>query len=173
MKQWAFGSDGIDLTSWMTSTSSTPLTGRGVRVGLFDTSPFRKPLPFFKRIGSALPTPLWFTMWDAGGTTRVSNHGLFVAELIHGIAPKSRIHLIRVLNEDGCGDLWALNKGLQDYTSRMSAWTGKLDKTVINMSLGIRLAGETEEKNAGTAENDTGTAENDTGAEEEPTCLTL
>jgi hypothetical protein len=60
-----------------------------------------------------------------------------VAGLIHRIAPKSRIQLIRVLNDYGCGELWQIDKALQDYTSRMSAWTGYLDDTVINMSLGV------------------------------------
>ena len=141
-KQWAFGSDGINLIDWENSTSSTRLTGRGVRVGVFDTSPYRISFPFIKRIGDAFPSPLWFTNWDAGGTTMVSNHGLFVANLIHRIAPNSRIQLIRVLYEDGCGELWTLNKGLEAYKSYMSAWTGKLNKTVINMSLGIRVPGE-------------------------------
>jgi Subtilase family len=161
MRQWAFGSAGINMPS------SPGLTGRGVRVGIFDTSPFRIPLPFFRRIGSALPVPLWFTNWDAGGTTMMSNHGLFVAELIHGIAPKSHIHLVRVLNEDGCGDLWTLNTGLHDFISHMSAWTGKLDKTVINMSLGFRLINNTEDNDTGSEQDAVGSAENDNQGEEE------
>jgi hypothetical protein len=134
MRQWAFGSDGINFSSL-----DRQFTGRGVRVGVFDTSPYRISFPFVKRTGEALPSPLWFPNWDAGGRTMVSNHGLFVAELIYAMAPNSRVQLIRVLNEDGCGELWVLNKGLEDYKSRMSAWTESLDKTVINMSLGIRL----------------------------------
>jgi subtilase family protein len=165
MKQWAFGPDGINLTAFRDSNPG--LTGRGVRVGVFDTSPFRIPLPFFRRIGGALPSPLWFTNWDAGGTTMMSSHGLFVAELIHGIAPKSRIHLIRVLNDNGCGDLWTLNKGLHDFISHMSAWTGKLDKTVINMSLGFRVINNTEDNDTGTEQDVPKSPENDNLAEEE------
>src|SRR5215208_1565812 len=134
MNQWAFGSQGINLPS------SPVFTGRGVRVAVFDTSPFRIRLPFFWRIGVALPSPMWFTGWDAAGATTVSNHGLFVAGLIHRIAPKSRIQLVQVLNDNGCGQLWALNKALEHYTSWMSGWTGNLNRTVINMSLGIRMA---------------------------------
>ena len=133
--QWAFGSQGINLLL----TPSPAFTGRGVRVGVFDTSPYRIRLPFIKRVGEASPSPMWFTNWDAGGNTMMSNHGLFVASLIHRIAPKSRIQLVRVLNDDGCGELWTLNKGLESYKSRKSAWSSKLNKTVINMSLGIRV----------------------------------
>jgi hypothetical protein len=139
MSQWAFDNRGIKFTSWSSLPSSKELTGRYVSVGVFDTSPYRITLPFLKWIGIGLPTPLWFTNWDAGGTTMVSNHGLFVSELIHGIAPKSRIQLIRVLNENGCGDTWMLNKGFERYKSRMSAWSGRMDNVVINMSLGIRV----------------------------------
>lgn len=128
-EQWAFK----EINSLPAS-----LTGSGVRVGVFDTSPYRISFPFIKRVTEALPSPLWFTNWDAGGTTMASSHGLFVAELIHAMAPNSRVQLIRVLYEDGCGELWTLNKGLEDYKSRMSAWTQRLDKTVINMSMGIR-----------------------------------
>jgi hypothetical protein len=140
-EQWAFrGPHSIGLDSWINSTSSNRPTGDDIRIGVFDTSPFRNPIPFFKRIGIAFPSPLWYTTWDAGGATVMSNHGLFVTAEIHSIAPKSNIQLIRVLNDSGCGEVWVLNKGLHDYISRMSAWSGDLDDTVINMSLGIRVS---------------------------------
>ena len=168
-EQWAYGPDGIDLKAF--KASNPGLTGRGVRVGVFDTSPFRRKLPFFGRLGGkpgdVLPSPLWFTNWDAGGTTMLSSHGLFVAELIHGIAPQSHIHMVRVLNEDGCGDLWMLNTGLNDFISHMSAWTGKLDKTVINMSLGFRLINNTDDSDTGSEQDTVGSAENDNQAEAE------
>jgi hypothetical protein len=145
--QWAF--DSIDMPTLVGPTSPTGPTGDDVRVGVLDTSPDRISFPFIKRVRDALPSPLWFTNWDAGGTTMASSHGLFVAELIHAMAPNSRVQLIRVLYEDGCGDLWTLNKGLEDYKSRMSAWTERLDKTVINMSLGIRVPGPAKNNEAG------------------------
>ena len=145
MSQWAFGPQGINLFP-----SSSTFTGRKVRVGVFDTSPSQSPNAIFNKITIALPFPLRFSVRDYAGTTLVNSHGLFVSGLIHGIAPKSRIQLIRVLNDDGCGDLWALNKGLENYKSRMSAWTGDLDKTVINMSLGIRTASQAEKKDLDT-----------------------
>jgi hypothetical protein len=160
-RQWALRQINLPAVS--------TFTGNGVRVGVFDTSPYRISFPFIKRVAEALPSPLWFPNWDAGGTTMASSHGLFVAELIHAMVPNSNIQLIRVLYEDGCGDMWTLNKGLEDYKSRMSAWTGKLDKTVINMSLGIRLPKELEEDDDTGAEQDKpGEPEQDTGPEDEP-----
>jgi hypothetical protein len=159
--QWALGSEGINLPSNIT------LAGNEVRVGVFDTSPYRISFPFIKRVVEAFPSPLKITNWDAGGTTMISNHGLFVASLIHRIAPKSSIQLIRVLNDDGCGELWTLNKGLEDYKSRMSAWSGDLDEVVINMSLGIRLPVLEEDNDTGLEQDDPGMAENDSRPEEE------
>lgn len=142
--QWAFGNQGISLPS------SMDLKGRRVNVGVFDTSPFRPREYLYKHVELAFPPPFWIKSRDAVGTPMISNHGLFVAGLIHRIAPRSKVQLIRVLDDGGCGDLWALNKALEDYTSRMSTWTGRLDKTVINLSLGIRPKdqedSETEEK---------------------------
>lgn len=133
MNQWAFGPDGIDLPI------SSNFTGRGVRVAVFDTSPYRNRLPFLRWIRIAQPSSMWLLGWDATGPTTVSNHGLFVAGLIHRIAPYSTIHMVQVLDNNGCGQLWVLNKALEDYTSRISRWSGNLNRTVINMSLGIKM----------------------------------
>ena len=146
MSQWAFGTQGINFLP------SLGLSGEEVQVAVFDTSSVRSPFPLLDRVGIALPSPLWFTAWDHAGTTMANNHGMFVAGLIHRIAPESDIQLIRVLNDDGCGDLWALNQALEHYKSRMSAWTGDLDKTVINMSLGIRTTNTTNQKEVNTLE---------------------
>jgi len=132
--QWAFGIQGINLPD------SSSFTGDGVRVAVFDTSPYRNRLPFLRIIGIAQPSFMWLIGWDATGPTTVSNHGLFVAGLIHRIAPNSNIHMIQVLDNNGCGQLWVLNKALEDYTSRISRWSGDLNRTVINMSLGIKKA---------------------------------
>ena len=134
--QWAFDTQGIDLQS------SLGVTGRGVRVAVFDTVPFPKTHPFLRRIGIAFPSPLWLTNIDAYGSDISSTHGLFVAGLIHRVAPKSKIQLIRVLNNDGCGDLWKITKALYNYTNWMSAWRGDLNKVVINMSLGVHIPDE-------------------------------
>lgn len=43
-----------------------------------------------------------------GTRLRVVDHGLFVAGIIRDITPGAEIHLLRVLNDYGVGDLWAL-----------------------------------------------------------------
>ena len=134
LDQWAFGLDGIDLPD------SPRYKGDGVRVAVFDTSPYRNRFPFLRIIGNSQPSFMWLIGWDATGPTTVSNHGLFVAGLIHRIAPDSNIHMVQVLDNNGCGELWVLNKALEDYTSRISHWSGNLNRTVINMSLGIKKA---------------------------------
>jgi len=144
MGQWAFGTQGINFLP------SLGLSGEEVQVAVFDTSSVRSPFPLLDRVGIALPSPLWFTAWDHAGTTIANNHGMFVAGLIHRMAPESDIQLIRVLNDNGCGDLWALNRALEYYKSRMSAWNGDLDKTVINMSLGIRTTNTINQKDVNT-----------------------
>lgn len=146
MGQWAFGNQGINLLS----PPSVGFAGEEVRVAVFDASLVPSHFPFLKRVGIALPSPLWFTTWNHAGTTMANNHGMFVAGLIHRIAPESDIQVIRVLNDNGCGDLWALNRALEYYKSRMSAWTGDLDKTVINMSLGIRTTNTVNKKDVDT-----------------------
>jgi subtilisin family serine protease len=69
--------------------------------------------------------------------TDVGDHGLFVAGLIHAVAPGSDIRLIRVLNKYGCGDLFTLNKALYYFIDKMEEERGTLDGTVINLSLGV------------------------------------
>jgi len=134
MYQWALNEHGINLPS------SSKLTGRGVRVGVFDTSPFRDTyLLFPRRIQIAQPTPLWLAPRNAMGPDPISNHGLFVSGLIHAIAKNSTIKLIRVLNDNGCGNLWEIDLALQGFTSRESALTSKLNKVVINLSLGVHI----------------------------------
>ena len=135
--QWAFKSNGINVP--VAATSGYTNTGRGVHVVVFDTAPYRITVPslIIRRNKVALPSPMWFTTWDNPGSTMTSSHGLFVVGLIHKMAPASNIRLVRVLNDDGCGEMWLLEKSIHDYTSRMSFWTGKLNKTVFNLSLAV------------------------------------
>jgi len=43
---------------------------------------------------------------------QMTDHGLFVASIIHAIAPRARLHLIEVLNPYGVGDLESITAGL-------------------------------------------------------------
>ena len=49
----------------------------------------------------------------AGHEYEMSDHGLFIAGLIHGQAPEAKIHLVEVLNRFGIGTLKSLLAGLQ------------------------------------------------------------
>ena len=63
----------------------------------------------------------------------MQDHGLFVAGIIHDIAPKARIECVRVLNDFGVGDVGVLCHALEDIQRRMDI--GELKHVVINLSL--------------------------------------
>lgn len=75
----------------------------------------------------------------------INNHGLFAASLAHAVAPQSKVHLLRVLEDDGCGDLFKVLQGLQQFEDYMTASSQggviggdkPLTNTVVNLSLGI------------------------------------
>jgi hypothetical protein len=163
-RQWAFEHVGVgpSLKDALQGTSINP-TGAGVRVGVFDTSPFDEPAELAQPEGEEIvketlePVTWWetqevtttlylkvsypemrvLTATVPAEATDVRDHGLFVAGLIHAVAPDSEIRLIRVLNEYGCGDLFTLNKALYRFIAEMEAERGTLDGTVINLSLGV------------------------------------
>lgn len=58
-------------------------------------------------------------------------HGLFVSEIIHHIAPLAHIRLIRVLNDWGVGDLQALFNGFQLISNQ------NIRGAIVNLSLGL------------------------------------
>jgi len=149
LNQWALGGGvgGINITA--------TLTGNGIQIGVFDTAPFgvtnagatapsSVPNPF-----SAQPTDLTgsnFAVTDAitnpldsigPPAIDIRDHGLFVAGLIHAVAKGSNIELIQVLNDDGCGDLFTIDKAINDFVSQKSDANGKLNKVVLNLSLGV------------------------------------
>ena len=43
---------------------------------------------------------------------KMTDHGLFIAGIIHSIVPEAKIHLIEVLNQYGVGDFWSFVQGL-------------------------------------------------------------
>jgi hypothetical protein len=163
-RQWAFEHVGVgsSLKDALQGSSINP-TGVGVRIGVFDTSPFDEPVPLARPgeeeiVNEALESVPWWTQTQELTTlnlkvsypemrsltatvpmtaTDVRDHGLFVAGLIHAVASDSEIRLIRVLNEYGCGDLFTLNKALYRFIAEMEAERGTLDGTVINLSLGV------------------------------------
>jgi subtilisin family serine protease len=143
LKQWAFRQ--IDLFG-----VQQPGSGRGVRIGLFDTSPYDevevgangRTLDWINE-----PAPLRLTLVNYpipavnNSEKDLSNHGLFAAGLAHAVAPAAEIHLIRVLNQNNKGDLFTLNQALFDFIKENAPAQrpeGLLGVT-INLSLGIRV----------------------------------
>jgi hypothetical protein len=138
--QWAFGEDGIDLGA---GSVPGPVLGQDVHIGVFDTSPF--PATVASAVFS-MTEPLELNLvhpMPGGRLTAdpdapdVSDHGLFVSGLVHGVAPQSEIYLIRVLDDTAQGDLQTLNKALVNFITQTLAISDTLDGVVINLSLGV------------------------------------
>jgi hypothetical protein len=137
--QWAFSPQGIDLYA-----QSSKLAGQGTRVAVFDTSPFCKPglwhIPWIKTdldICVAHPRPLVDLQSKVEEKEDYRDHGLFVSSLVHAVAQKAKIQLIRVLDKHNQGDLETLVKALYDYTLGSESRGRPLERTVINLSLGL------------------------------------
>jgi hypothetical protein len=62
---------------------------------------------------------------------QMTDHGLFIAGIIHSIVPKAEIHLIEVLNQYGVGDLTSFTQGLLTVYEKIKKPDRKL---VINCS---------------------------------------
>jgi hypothetical protein len=74
-----------------------------------------------------------------GSDYKVTDHGLFIAGIIHSIVPEANIHLIEVLNQYGVGDFTAFTLGLQKVASDIYDPTRKL---VINCSWMLDFPGD-------------------------------
>jgi hypothetical protein len=150
--QWAFTNIHLELPKNRSSGS----TGAGVRVGLFDTSPYppvalgttaiRTELLISPALEIVLHQRVNLPNLVSTGTPPVdiSGHGLFVSSLIHALALQSELHLYPVLNASGCGDLYTLNISILDFVTTGLKVTGLAQPGVINLSLGVakpRLTG--------------------------------
>jgi hypothetical protein len=65
------------------------------------------------------------------------NHGLFIAGIIHSIAPAAEIHLYEVLNPEGVGDLKSIALGLSKVLSDVALFPEK--RVVVNCSLILNI----------------------------------
>jgi hypothetical protein len=152
--QWAF--DHIGLYDQRGDRQVIP-TGAGVRIGVFDTSPFELEEgdgPSSEFIHWAVD-PFTLTVWHpeflaplpAPTETKpvsltLANHGLFAVGLAHEVAPESEIHLYRVLDEYVQGDLFTMDAAIFHFITETLAAGGGPQGAVINLSLGIHpLAG--------------------------------
>lgn len=143
--QWAFRHIGLEADG----SGRGKHTGEGVRVAVFDTSPFQpgvlppklaEPVNLtlsFPQVLNDLPAaPVPAVSGVMTSPITVADHGLFAAGLVYAVAPKSEIHLVRVLNEYGCGDLWTLNNAINEWSVQQTQ-DERLDKVVLNFSLGV------------------------------------
>ncbi|MCA9991839.1 MAG: S8 family serine peptidase [Ardenticatenaceae bacterium] len=160
--QWAFGKQfGISLSDGPGVADLTNRTvdgtGRGVQVVVFDTSPFPAPggysflgwgPPPELMVGYSAPVSL---PNSAGATTDISDHGLFVAGLVYAVAPASNIHLIKVLNDQGQGDLFGFIAAVNVFVQSAVQGGGALEPTVVNLSLGAQAPTDAELPAAGQA----------------------
>jgi subtilisin family serine protease len=131
-QQWAFTQRGIELIELLDNNKvnrKTELTGKGVLVGVFDTVP-----PGLGEVHAGR-TPL--------GPKDISDHGLFVAGLVYGVAPESDIHLYQVLDEYGRGSLYMLLEALdQFFREFLIQRVGQ--GIVVNLSLGLHQSAQSQ-----------------------------
>jgi hypothetical protein len=66
----------------------------------------------------------------------VTDHGLFVAGIIHSIAPEARLHLVQVLNDYGVGTTETLLRGLLKVLEAVLKKDSQT-RTIVNCSLMI------------------------------------
>lgn len=147
-EQWAFSTIGLDRVQTQT-TQREAEPGEGVRVGVFDTSPFDRasdasqpvnlpPIDTSLLVHPATRHNTWLdhqAIQDPGGKR---NHGLFVSGLIERVAPGVEIHLFRVLENDNRGELFTLLLAVFDFLKGV-AGNPPQNGAVINLSLGIRV----------------------------------
>lgn len=145
--QWAFEAIGLVSNGQRTIHQK----GAGVRVGVFDTSPFaREGVHQFTGWVTPQPSltvhhPPAFALHPPSAFPRsrqpqpvLRNHGLSVASLAYAVAPSSDIHLYQVLDKHCRGNLFVLSSAIADFL-RDFINTPPLHGGVISLSLGIRM----------------------------------
>jgi hypothetical protein len=155
--QWAFEQIGLYDENGVLQVGPA---GAGVRIGIFDTSPYE----LEEEGGPALKVVDWvsrpftLTVWHPEilaplppptetlpVSLTLANHGLFVAGLAHGVAPESEIHLYRVLDEYVQGDLFTMDTAIYAFIAETLAVGRESRRAVINLSLGIHPQASREE----------------------------
>ena len=143
VNQWALGAKADGGIELVTATGDpVGFVGHGVRVGVFDTSPFQGseapsvPSEIDRLMPVSAPALPDYTLvgTSPAATTILEDHGLFVASLINKVAPGSDILLYQVLNDDGLGDLFTLNAALHTFILDKVATNPQA--AVMNLSLG-------------------------------------
>ncbi len=68
----------------------------------------------------------------------VSDHGLFIAGIVHSIAPEANLYLVEVLNKYGVGSYFSLARGLE-RVQQVVGQAGYNNPFVINLSVSFPL----------------------------------
>ncbi len=154
--QWAFRESGIKLfgNNGISFADNEDINGEGVRVIIFDTSPLpeqdgitsdniTETMNFTETIkvsfaDNVLTDVISLENDQYSGT---NEHGLFVAGLVHYVAPKAEIELVKILNNKGVGDIYTL---IAELEKLLADNNNNLDNVVINLSLGFRLHNSSE-----------------------------
>lgn len=112
--------------------------GEGIHVGIFDTSPFViPPSQPIQEITPPLVLDVRNLLGPAHSQTGTADHGLFVASLVHAVAPASTKYLFQVLDEKAEGTLYTLIQALFQFMDERLVANNDLSKTVMNLSLGL------------------------------------
>jgi hypothetical protein len=156
-QQWALGeAEGIQLFAGgdLPTGRTVQQTGEGIRIAVFDTSPFPGPggyrmdrwgPPDFPSLAIRVSEPVVLPASTVGEEVpSISDHGLFVSGLAYAVAPAAEIDLIRILNDNGQGTIQAFVDALHIYLQDTLAERGTLEGTVINLSLGTAEPDEEE-----------------------------
>ena len=127
-------------------TRTVTETGEGIRVIIYDTSPFTETGMItpqglttaieVRNAGTVLPD---VDLANTDNYTHTVEHGLFVAGLVHFVAPDAEIELVKVLNNQGVGNLYTLTTELEQLLIDNTGTEGNVDlnNVVINLSLGF------------------------------------
>lgn len=152
--QWALEKIGLSQNGrWNTRRG-----GQGVRVGVFDTSPFAAggtPVPageghptlltvVHPEVFEHFPVPPPPPAQSERGETPpdppdLSAHGLSVAGLAYAVAPRSDIYLYRVLDKHARGNLFVLCCALIEFMDGVLSAQDAPNGGIINLSLGLPL----------------------------------
>lgn len=148
-RQWAFQDRGVGIYD-AAKQRVLPDTadGTGSKVVLFDTAPYttaglknetRQRLSINLCV-HLVPLPSIDSAGDKSGYLR--DHGLFGTGLTFATAPKSELHLVRVLDDNAVGDLYSLVAGIDGFNQSMLLQNlGTLRRVVYNFSLGLKPIG--------------------------------
>ena len=146
-RQWAFRPDtGINLFDG-DNYLHEKVRGEGVHVAIFDSSPLctgyhetgsqTAGYPFDLCVTSALDD----LVNETTSRDEFTEHGYYVASLIHAVAPKSHIHLVQVLDDHVYGSVGFLLSMMDNYIDAFNKMHVDDPDTplILNLSLGFRL----------------------------------